>query len=168
MTQYKTGTMTYHRTTAATWLFASILATGAVFWSGVQAQGRPLPPEVEKLFKGFDKVSVTEEPGRVVHLVMKRPVATYDMARSAYSLMCTSVYGNEKKAWGGRDFTRLEVRNSIKAQGYSFPASKADCLRMGPMNSEQKSAHEKSVAWVCVAGNPCRERRPGEKTSGDE
>lgn len=159
--------MAYHRTTAATWLCAALLAACAVHWSGAQAQGKPLPPEVDKLFKGFDKVSVTEEPGRVVQLVMKRPVATYDMARSAYSLMCTSVYGNEKKAWGGRDFTRLEVRNSTIQQGFSFPASKADCLRMGPMTLEQKAAHEKAIAWVCVAGNPCRERRPGETIAGD-
>lgn len=159
--------MTDHRSSAATWLFASILATGAVFWSGALAQGKPLPPAVDELFKGLDKVSATEESGRVVLVVMKRPIATFDMARTAYSFMCSDVYGDSKKAWGGSDFTRLEVRNSIKAQGYSFPASKVDCLRMGPMNSEQKSAHEKSVAWVCVTGNPCRERRPGEKIADD-
>lgn len=132
------------------------------------AQGKPLPPAVEKLFRGFDKTSVTEEPGKVVLLVMKRPVATYAMASSAYTLMCSDVYNNEKKAWGGRDFTRLEVRNNIQAQGFSFPASKADCMAMADMNMEQQKAHEKKVAWVCVAGNECRPRRPGEVTSGDQ
>lgn len=132
------------------------------------AQSKPAPAEVLSVLKAYQTKSVSIEPGNVVLVVLPRPVATWPIAQNLYTAFCYPAAEGKPRPWGGASYTRLEVRNDIKAQGYSLPATTADCKAIGHISADASEKEKRrSAAWVCVAGNPCRERRPGETTAGD-
>lgn len=143
------------------------LALGAmIVLNGLHASAAELPADLQKQFKPFQIVKA-ESSGSVVRLTMNRPVVHKDMYESLLRGYCYPVWDGAPKPWGGQRFTRFEVVNDIGAQGFAFNGGAAECKARGKLAPERVPAYMAEKTWVCVAGNPCRPRRPGEITSGD-
>lgn len=148
---------------------AAIALAASALIAPAFAQSKPAPAEVLSVLKAYQTNSVSIEPGNVVLVVLPRPVATWPIAQNLYTAFCYPAAEGKPRPWGGTSFSRLEVRNDIKAQGYSLPTSAVDCKTIGHISADAAEKQKRlTAAWVCVAGNPCRERRPGEKTAGDQ
>ena len=144
----------------------------------VSANANPVQPEISPdipadLAKIMKPVAIraTIDDG-VVRLISRLQIVKIDMIRSVYFTYCYPVWDkakNYKSAWGGRELKRLEYVNSSNGQGIAFSANKDECWKLGNMTDDkEKEAFIKQRTFVCVAGNPCRERRPGERTAADD
>lgn len=133
-----------------------------------QAYAGQLPDDLHTSLKTYDARSITESGG-VVRVVMNRPRASIAALRSgAYFKYCYPVLSNGAKGWRGRNFKGIEVLESSATSGFALSLSRADCLTAGHMNDAERNQFIEQRTLVCVAGNPCRARRPGERVAADE
>lgn len=148
------------------WVFRKLALGAVVTLTGAYASAADLPPDLQKQFKPFQVVKA-ESTGTVVRLTMNRPVVHKDMYESLVRGYCYPIWDGAKKPWGGQRLTRFEVVNDIGAQGFAFNGGAAECKERGKLPSERVPAYMAEKTWVCVAGNPCRARRPGESIAGE-
>lgn len=128
----------------------------------------PLPDDLQKSLGIYDTRSITESGG-IVRVVMNRPRASIPaMRHSMYFAYCFPVLSNGAKGWRGRDFKGIELLESSATSGFALSLSRADCLTAGNMPSAERDQFIVQRTLVCVAGNPCRPRRPGERVAADE
>lgn len=116
------------------------------------------------------QIAETSLSGGVLRSRFTRPIVTQEIFRSYVRGICTPLWLDRKKdGWRGAKIERIEAVNQIAAQGYALPNTKKACAELGSMpgGMDKENAYINKSAWVCVAGNPCRPRRPGESTSGD-
>ncbi|HDR9061254.1 TPA: hypothetical protein QDB03_002873 [Burkholderia vietnamiensis] len=133
-------------------------------------QAGELPAGLQKSLKAFSTVSVTMEDG-ALKINMRKPVVS---RRDVYRLIvkmgaCYPLWNDPKNGWGSASIARIEVKNDIGAQGFAFNGGRKECAALG--KSENTDAEDRYIdahTWVCVAGNACRPRRPGEQVAGDE
>lgn len=131
----------------------------------------PIPSALVKTVQTFD----IEESGLsdgVLRVRYRRAVVTRDMFRSFVGAACRplamSVSG-DSSGWRKARIDRIEVVNQIGAQGFAFVGGRPSCSALDPMGGVgTNDATFAKYTWVCVAGAPCRPRRDGERTSGDE
>lgn len=132
------------------------------------AFSRDVPADLAKQFKPFSPIKATVDDGVLRVVLPKQIVRSKHLFSGVYLAYCSPTW-DSKKAWGGRDFKRVEVVNSANTQGFAIAANKADCVKAGRMKDAQEERDFlKELTWVCVAGNPCRPRNPGEVTASDE
>jgi hypothetical protein len=146
-------------------LWALSVLVGA-FALGAAAKASELPPDLKKQLKPFQIRSVVVDDG-VVRVTMDRPFVKTAMVSNFYRAYCSPVWESPKRAWGGVDLKRIEVLNNSQSHGVAFNGGRKECMEAGNLaggSAEYVARH----TWVCVAGNPCRERRRGEKTAMDE
>ena len=128
----------------------------------------PLPEDMQKSLGTYDARSITESGG-VVRVVMNRPrVSISNMRSHLYFKYCFPVFMNGAKGWRGRDFKGIELLESSGSSGFALSLSRADCLTAGNMPDLERDQFITQRTLVCVAGNPCRARRPGERVAADE
>lgn len=84
--------------------------------------------------------------------------------------VCLPLLLDAKAGWGAAKITRVEVRNRGGLQGYSVDNARKVCGDIGAIAGGAVNVEKYllPIALVCVSGNECRPRRPGEVTSGDE
>lgn len=146
-----------HRVAVMAWILLNSAA----------ATAQPLPPDLQQQFKPFQLKSLTARDG-VVRLEMARPVVKVPMFIAAVRAYCMPFHLHAKRPWGGQNFRRLEVLNDSGAQGLAFAGGKAECNELGALGMDEERAYVAARTWVCIAGQQCRERRPGERTAADE
>ncbi|HDR9024789.1 TPA: hypothetical protein QDB09_005396 [Burkholderia vietnamiensis] len=133
------------------------------------AHAGELPAGLQKSLKPFAIASARIEGG-ALRINVNRPTVTRDIYSSIVSMgACSPLWSDARKGWGGASITSVEVRNAIGAQGFAFRGGRNECAELG--NSEGSAAERAYIdahTWVCVAGNACRPRRPGEVTAGDD
>ena len=128
---------------------------------------QPLPDDLKKPFAAFDLSSAAIH-GDAVRVQMARKPAKTAMLPGLVRAYCAPVWSGARKPWGGLDLRRVELIGHGGAQGVAFAGGRADCQALGKLHEAQSSAYLRDRTWVCVAGNPCRPRRPGEITLADE
>lgn len=132
------------------------------------ASAGPLPDDLQKSLQSYDARSITESGG-TVRVVLNRPRASISALRSnLYFKYCFPVLMNGAKGWRGRDFKGIELLESSGSSGFALSLSRADCLAAGNMPDLERDQFITQRTLVCVAGNPCRARRPGERVAADE
>ena len=136
-----------------------VLAADSVYAPGV-------PADLVKTLKSMGPLSVTVTDD-VVRVVSNRSFVKTPMLSGFHFAYCYPVLEGKTKAWGGKDFKRIEIMNSSQSHGLAFVGGKKECLESG-LFSDKKDAYIKSHTWVCVAGNSCRPRREGEVLAMDE
>lgn len=157
--------------------FAVMIVIGAAqvlaFANGSQVSPNispDIPDDLARIMKPITRKATIDDG--VVRVIGSLPIVRIDMIRKVYFTYCYPVWDkpkNYKAAWGGRDLKRLEYVNSSNGQGIAFSANKDECRKLGAMTDDkEKEAFIKQRTFVCVAGNPCRERRPGERTAADD
>lgn len=108
----------------------------------------------------------------VLRVRYRIPVVRMEIFRTFVEAACRplamSVSG-DRSGWGNARIDRIEVINQIGAQGFAFVGGRKSCAELvhfagAGANDAAFSKH----TWLCVAGNPCRPRREGERTSGDD
>lgn len=63
---------------------------------------------------------------------------------------------------------RIEVRNSNATQGFAIQGGRAECEELAKVSGpDSVKTYIEERTFVCLAGNECRARRPGETTAGD-
>ena len=142
---------------------SSLIATILFAFSCAAMAQSALPASVQKQFKPLQVQSLSMNKG-VLKAVFKKDVVKYPVFSLAVRSVCSTYWSGAKDVATFRP-VRLEVLNSAATQGFALAKVATECATLG--TSRDSAAHLKTKAWVCVAGN-CRERRPGEKTSGDE
>ena len=142
------------------WACAPVL----VGFMGCSALAQGVPADIARYLKPMDVQPPVLRDG-TVRVQSNRSVVTADTARSVVFAYCAPVWTDRKRAWDGRRLRGVEVLNSIGAQGYAFPGGREECIEAGNGSDLRKFLAPRLL--VCVAGNPCRARRPGEVVAGD-
>ncbi|WGS42144.1 hypothetical protein LFL97_00955 [Burkholderia sp. JSH-S8] len=138
--------------------------------SPFNAQAGQLPADLQKSLKSFSIASAAIDGG-VLKVNVKRPTVTRDIYSSIISMgACLPLWNNARTGWGAASIKSIEVRNAIGAQGFAFRGGRKECDELGKVSGGDSAMKQYIDArtWVCVAGNECRPRRPGEVTAGDE
>lgn len=157
---------------------AAIITTSIVPWTGASAEVRQaggdqsksgqLPVPLQKSLKPLAIASAVVD-GSVLKINTRKPVVTRDTFRFIVKMgVCYPIWNDARNGWGSTAITRVEVRNDIGVQGFAFNGGRKECAELG--KSENSDAEDKYVdahTLVCIAGNPCRPRRPGEVIAGD-
>lgn len=130
----------------------------------------PIPMSLVREIKVFQIEESSLAEG-VLRVRYKKPVVTQDIFRTFVNASCTPLWLDQKKdGWEKARIDRVEVVNQVGAQGFAFIGGRTACAELGKVSGGSIAAHEYMATrtWVCVAGSPCRPRRTGERTSGDE
>ncbi|TCW81025.1 hypothetical protein C5O80_22855 [Burkholderia sp. SRS-46] len=138
--------------------------------SAFNAQAGQLPADLQKSLTSFSITSAAIDGG-ALKINVKRPVVTRHIYSSIVSMgVCLPLWNNARTGWGAASITSIEVRNEIGAQGFAFRGGRKECDGLGKISGGDSAMKQYIDArtWVCVAGNECRPRRPGELTAGDE
>jgi hypothetical protein len=109
--------------------------------------------------------------GGVLTATFARPVVTFSVFESFVTNgVCMPLIVDPKAGWGKSNIERVEVRNSAGAQGFALGGLRKACVDIGDIagGSVNVKKYLAPIALVCTAGQACRARRGGEKTSGDE
>jgi hypothetical protein len=144
-----------------------LAVVAAVLLKAGAAAAQPVPQDLQQQFKPFQLRSLTAKDG-VVRIEMARSVVKASMFMAAVKAYCMPFHLQAKRPWGGQSFRRLEVMNDLGAQGLAFVGGKTECNELGALGMDAEKAYVAARTWVCVAGQPCRERRPGERTAADD
>ncbi|AXE93980.1 hypothetical protein [Paraburkholderia terricola] len=149
----------------ATWAWIA----AALYCFVLNANAAELPAGLQKSLKPFAIVSATIDDGVLKINIRKPVVKREDVYQFVVKMgVCYPLWIDAQKGWGSASITSIEVRNDIGAQGYSFQGGRKECGELGKSaNMDAEKKYIEAHTWVCVAGNPCRPRRPGEVTSGD-
>ena len=148
---------------------SSLVLLQAALWC-TSACADNIPSELRKSVYHFDLLDATLSDG-ALRLVVNRPVVNQDVYKSMIRLgACHPLWAIGPKGWGRAKIDRIEVVNSIQHQGLAFVGGRKSCAELGKINDVGNTKRDYFAAhtWVCVAGAPCRERRPGEVISGDD
>lgn len=124
-----------------------------------------LPADLKKQLAPFD-LSAAAIDGDVLRVQLARKMAKTDMLRGFVLAYCYPIWSGSRRPWGGLKLKRIEVIGIGGAQGVAFSGGIKECAEMGQLPDSK--AYLSDRTWVCVAGNPCRPRRPGETTAADE
>lgn len=130
----------------------------------------PIPPKLGSHIRIFQVDETTLVDG-VLRVRSSRSVVTQEIYRTLVKATCMPLWLDDKKdGWAKARIERVEVVNQIGAQGYAFVGGRKACAALGQVSGGPDNENKFIAAntWVCVAGNPCRPRREGERTSGDE
>lgn len=135
------------------------------------ANADQIPPKVAETIKVF-KINQSTLNDGVLRVRYTTPVVRFENYAFFVKGLCQVLWmssPNKKDGWAGANITRIETVNDISAQGFAFIDARKSCGALGQISggSENENKFIASKTWVCVAGNPCRPRRDGEKTSGD-
>lgn len=135
------------------------------------AHADQIPPKVAETIKAF-KINQSTLNDGVLRVRYTNPVVRFENYAFFVNGICQVLWMaslNKKDGWAGANITRIETVNDISAQGFAFIDARKSCGALGQISggSENENKFIASKTWVCVAGNPCRPRRDGEKTSGD-
>ena len=132
------------------------------------AMAESIPPELVKHLKPF-KIEEVNLKGNVLRIRVSSSVVNQDTFRAIASASCAPLWMNGKKdGWDKAQIDRVEVINQIGAQGFAFIGGRKSCADLANVTGDNEHTFIASRTWVCVAGNPCRPRRDGEKISGDD
>lgn len=135
------------------------------------ANADEIPPRLQKFLNIF-QIEESHLSDGVLRVRFSKPILTYAIYSGFVDPsggICGRLYPDSKKdGWEKANIKRIELVNSISAQGFAFVGGRKSCMEMFPMNYDQVKVFIDHNTWVCVAGNPCRPRRAGEKTSGDD
>jgi hypothetical protein len=156
------------RTTLARAARPAILAALCLFTFNAHAD--QVPPNLQKWLKPYAIKETTIEGG-ALKITMNRPIVTREIFYSVVLRgVCMPLQFDEKKGWGAAQISRVEVRNAIGAQGFAFQGGRKECHELSQVSGDREPSQKYVDAhtWVCVAGNDCRARRPGEVIAGDE
>jgi len=148
----------------------AITVAGTLALAATSAQATPLPPDLQKSLKPYTIKDASLQAG-VLRIVMDRPIATWAMYYNMVTWgACAPLWEGKAKAWGGGNIERVEVRNAVGAQGFAFFGGRKECAELGGLKGGESAAKKyiEARTLVCVAGNECRPRRPGELTAGDQ
>lgn len=150
-------------------VFTASVAGALALYAAI-AKGSTLPQDLQKSLKPYAIKDASLQTG-VLKVVMDRPVVTWTMYYNIVTwAACAPLWESKAKAWGGGDIKRIEVRNGTAAQGFAFVGGRKECAELGSMKGGEAAAktYIEAKTLVCVAGNDCRQRRPGEVTAGDQ
>lgn len=142
----------------------------AFFLVALTAAAGPLPGALEKSLKPYD-LKDSGLAGGVLTATFDRPVVTFGMFESFVTNgVCAPALMNPKSGWGGAKIERIEVRNDASGQGFALRNAYLACQDIGNMagGAAAVKRYLAPIAMVCTPGQPCRVRRAGERTSGDE
>lgn len=136
-------------------ILASASASADVIPKSITDQLRSLQIEQAELSDGALRV-------RFKKSVVNKD-AYFTLVRSTCMPICLA---EKKDGWGSANIERVEAINQVGAQGFAFVGGRRSCAELGKVVGDDSKFID-SKTFVCVARNPCRERRPGELTSGD-
>lgn len=129
--------------------------------------GDSIPPKLVELIKVYQTEGYGLSEG-VLKVKLKKPIISNDTYRGFITGACTPLLLSKKgDGWGNARINRIEIVNEAGGQGFAFPDARKSCVEYGDINGYEENAFFTKKTWVCVAGNPCRPRREGEKISGD-
>lgn len=118
------------------------------------ARADSIPPSVLKWIKPFQTQSIELSSG-VLRVVMNRETVSDSMYHSvAIDGVCTALFG-EAKGWGNARIDRIEVLNSVSAQGYALLDAKNTCRRVGDLNTVEVKKVVAAQTVSCDSGH-CR------------
>ncbi|MDR6387587.1 hypothetical protein [Paraburkholderia phenoliruptrix] len=145
------------------WTAKSIII--AALCNVLSVHAAELPPALQKSLASRQVDGVKLEKGSL-YMTIRKPV----VRREAFDNVLTFGACWTANTWGRSDIRRIEIRNDIGAQGFSFQGGRNECeaLKNIALDAEKRTSYISERLWVCVAGNACRPRRPGEVTAGDE
>lgn len=142
----------------------------AALCSALSAHAVELPPELQKSLKAYQISSAAIEQG-TLRITTSRSTVTPEMYSNIVLIgACSRLWFDARRGWGAATINSIEVRNAIGAQGYSFRGGRKECAELGNLSGGEVAVRKYVDAhtWVCVAGNECRPRRPGEVIAGEE
>lgn len=116
------------------------------------------------------KIDRTELNSGVLRVVYHLDVLNLDVYRHFVDAHCMPLLmASGTDGWDGANIQRVEVMNSIEAQGFAFVGGRKACAGLGNVSggTEAKNRFIDSATLVCVAGQPCRNPRPGELSGKD-
>ena len=125
-----------------------------------------IPASLEKSLRAFD-MQANSYQDKVLRVVLNRPVVHRDSEyKTIVSLGLCAPYWRKSPDLAKFKANRFEVMNARQAQGYALNGDvRKNCSLVGKQNGEK---YLQESSWVCVAGMPCRPRRAGERTGGDD
>ena len=144
----------------ATWPW---IAAALYCWV-LNANAADLPANLQKSLATRQVDGAKIENG-TLYMTTRRPVVKRELFDGVLTFgICWTA-----DTWGRADIRRIEIRNDIGAQGFSFQGGRRECeaIKKIALDEKQRSQYIADRIWVCIAGNPCRPSRPGEVTSGD-
>lgn len=139
-----------------------------ILFSNTMALAGPIPGPLQSSLDQFALLDSTLKDG-VLRVVLNRSVVNQETYKTVITMGACATLWMDKAGWGKAKIERIEVMNRVQGQGFAFVGGRKACADLGHAKGEEASRRYLAAhTWVCVAGFPCRERRPGEKTSGDE
>lgn len=125
-----------------------------------------IPASLEKSLRAFDLQAISYQD-KVLRVMLNRPVVHRDSEyKTIVSLGLCAPYWRKSADLAKFNPKRFEVMNARQAQGYALDGDiRKNCDAVGGQNGTKLL---QDASWVCVAGMPCRPRRAGERTGGDD
>lgn len=130
----------------------------------------PLPEPLARSLAPLDATEARLDAG-TLSARLNKPVVTFTAFESfVTNNVCSPLFLDAKAGWGRSKIARVELRNQVGAQGYAVNNARQVCRDIGDIagGAANVKKYLQPIALVCVAGNECRPRRAGERTSGDE
>lgn len=130
-----------------------------------------IPKKVAETIKVF-KIDQSSLNDGVLRVRYTTPVMKFDNYVFFINGVCQTLWMaaiDKKDGWSGATITQIETVNSVDGQGYAFTDARRSCDLLGKVEGGSSSERQfiATKTWVCVSGNPCRPRRDGERTIGD-
>lgn len=148
-------------------LLLFVLSLQAAFFCPV-GSAAALPPMLKSSLSGF-ALTASSLDGGVLRLVVDRPVVNQELYRTVVRQgVCMPLWSDARKGWSDSKIDRLEVVNRTQVQGFALVDARPSCVALGKLSSNAEDQFFAARTWVCLAGAPCRKRRPDEHTSGDD
>lgn len=142
-----------------------LAASSTMSWAG-SVVGQQLPAPLQKIVDVFNNRGGTLENG-AFRIIMDRVTVNHEIFYAAIEATCGAIWLDPKRGWGNAKVDRIEVVNRTQGQGFAIVNARKSCDEFGVFKGDTEKLIV-SKAWVCVAGFPCRARRSGEITAGDE
>lgn len=131
-----------------------------------------IPSKVAETIKVF-KINQSTLNDGVLRVRYTTPIVRFDNYAFFVKGICQTLWMaslDKKDGWAGSNITRIETVNDMSTQGFAFIDARKSCGTLsqvsGGGDTERKFIASKT--WICIAGNPCRQRREGERTAGDD
>lgn len=124
-----------------------------------------IPKELIEHINSHQIINAALENG-VLKVIYNEDILPYQYYESFAHGSCYPLYVRNNDGWNSVRITRIEVLNSIAAQGYALQNPRSFCDKIGKMTGDEPNLYLKNVSFVCVAGS-CRQREVGEVASGD-
>lgn len=141
-----------------------------MFFMPLICRGDTIPPRLAKQIKVYQTEDSDLHDG-VLRIRFSSPIITQNIYRPFVNVLCMPlmlVDSKKNDPWDGAKINRIELINQIGAQGFALNDVRKSCLATSHLTYDEAKTYIANRTWVCVAGNPCRPRRDGEITSGDE